>query len=45
VRAQIDVIVAVIGALEQQLELLEGELRRFTRGDQRYVHVVGMVNL
>jgi len=29
VRAQVDVIVAVMAALEEQLELVEGELRRF----------------
>ncbi len=31
VRAQIDVIVAVMAALEEQLELVESELRRFAR--------------
>ena len=35
VRAQIDVIVAVIAALEEQLELVESELRRYARADQR----------
>lgn len=35
VRAQVDVIVAVIAALEEQLELVEGELRRFARADGR----------
>jgi len=35
VRAQVDVIVAVIAALEEQLELVETELRRYARGDQR----------
>ena len=35
VRAQVDVIVAVMAALEQQLELVESELRRFARADRR----------
>jgi transposase len=35
VRAQVDVIVAVISALEQQLELVESELRRYARADRR----------
>jgi transposase len=35
VRGQVEVIVAVMAALEEQLELVEGELRRFARGDQR----------
>lgn len=35
VRAQVDVIVAVMAALEEQLELVEGELRRFARADRR----------
>jgi transposase len=35
VRAQVDAIVAVMAALEEQLELVEGELRRFARTDQR----------
>src|ERR671930_322271 len=35
VRAQIDVIVAVMAALEEQLELVESELRRFARADRR----------
>src|SRR5205823_8663681 len=35
VRAQVDVIVAVMAALEQQIELVESELRRFGRADRR----------
>jgi transposase len=35
VRAQVDVIVAVMAALEEQLELVESELRRFARADRR----------
>lgn len=35
VRAQVDVIVAVMAALEEQLELVESELRRHARADQR----------
>jgi transposase len=35
VRAQVDVIVAVMDALEQQIELIEGELGRFARADHR----------
>jgi transposase len=35
VRAQVDVMLALIDALEQQLEPLESELRRFARADSR----------
>ncbi len=35
VRGQVDVIVAVMAALEEQLELVESELRRFARADPR----------
>jgi transposase len=35
VRAQVDVIVAVIAALDKQVELVEAELRRFARADRR----------
>src|ERR671931_258541 len=35
VRAQVDVIVAVMAALEEQLELVESELRRHARADRR----------
>jgi hypothetical protein len=35
VRGQVDVIVAVIAALEEQLELVESELRRYARADRR----------
>jgi transposase len=35
VRAQVDVIVAVIAALEEQVELVEAELRRHARADRR----------
>jgi transposase len=35
VRGQVDVIVAVMAALEEQLELIESELRRHARADQR----------
>jgi transposase len=35
VRAQVEVIVAVMTALDEQLELVESELRRFARGDRR----------
>ena len=35
VRAQVDVILAVMAALEEQLERVESELRRFARADQR----------
>jgi transposase len=35
VRAQVDVIVAVMAALEQELEVVESELRRFARADRR----------
>ncbi len=35
VRGQVDVIVAVMAALEEQLELVERDLRRFARADQR----------
>src|SRR6266536_1785488 len=35
VRGQVDVIVAVMAALEEQLELVESELRRFARAEQR----------
>ena len=35
VRAQVDVIVAVMAGLEEQLELVESELRRFARADRR----------
>jgi transposase len=35
VRGQVDVIVAVMAALEEQLELVESELRRFARAGRR----------
>ncbi len=35
VRTQVDVIVAVMAALEEQLELVESELRRYARADRR----------
>jgi transposase len=35
VRAQVDVILAVMTALAEQLELVESELRRFARADRR----------
>jgi transposase len=35
VRAQVEVMLTLIAALEQQLDLLEGELRRFARTDRR----------
>jgi len=35
VRAQVDVMLTMITALQQQLELLECELRRFARSDRR----------
>jgi len=35
VRTQVEVMLAMIAALEQQLELLERELRNFARADQR----------
>ena len=35
VRGQVDVIVAVMAAREEQLELVESDLRRFARADQR----------
>jgi transposase len=35
VRAQVEVMLAVMAALERQLELVEGELRRFARADRR----------
>src|SRR5262249_46873330 len=35
VRAQVDVIVAVMAALDEQLGPVEGELRRFARADHR----------
>src|SRR5207244_4337600 len=34
-RAQIEVMLSVMAALQEQLERLEGELRRFARGDRR----------
>jgi transposase len=34
-RAQVDVIVAVMAALQEQIELLESELRRYARADRR----------
>ncbi len=34
-RAQVDVLLAVIGSLEQQLDSLETQLRRFARTDRR----------
>src|SRR5947207_1326079 len=34
-RAQVDVIVAVMAALQEQIELVESELRRFARADRR----------
>jgi transposase len=35
VRAQVDVMLAVMAMLQEQVELLESELRRFARGDSR----------
>jgi transposase len=35
VRTQVDVILAVIAQLEEQLEVVESELRRFARADDR----------
>ena len=35
VRAQVDAILAVIAALQEQIELVESELRRFARADRR----------
>jgi hypothetical protein len=36
VRAQVEVMLTLIAALEQQLELVECELRRFARTDSRW---------